>query len=100
MSNLEAEFRDRGVKRGSALLLRAEDAQALVRRARLEGVCVLQINGSYLRQNASQLGVICNAAPAQPAAGRTDCWSIAQMFLARYANEPVLFEVVLDSAGV
>ena len=94
---LEAEFASRGEVRGGALLLPADVAVELVRRARAARIPVLGIEGVRLEPGATRpdLGQILDLGGA---GCRTNPWSEAEAFLEERAGAGLHFEVVLGEA--
>ena len=97
---LEAEFVPRGVLRSGILMLRPDEAIALVRRARAAQVSVLGMDAFRITERSTQpfmehsTDYTTSSAPA-PA----DPWAEAEAFLSRYCETEFVFQVVLDSRG-
>ena len=98
---LEREFADRGVPdRGGLLLLRPEDALALVDRAAEEGVPILGVDGRLLSETST-------ASPLEHLADFTSrvaeghgCWQEAEAFIQARRDRGLVFELTLGDDPV
>jgi hypothetical protein len=90
---LASEFATRGIMRGGILMLAADDATALVERARDAGVKVIGVDGFWISETSTH--------PDQDHtlfSGRVnlDPWDEAAGFIRERADLGLMFEIVLD----
>ena len=93
---LEQEFAPRGLKRGNLLLFAPDDAAALIRRARTEGVRVLGIEGFRVGGTETVPETDHLADYSTGAAATEDCWAAAERFLDARRGSGLAFEVILQ----
>jgi hypothetical protein len=98
---LKAEFGPHGVRAGGILMLRPDEAIALVRRARETHVRVLGLDAFRIGKDFTQPYLEHStdySAPSSPHA--VDPWTEAERFLAGFRGSPFVFEVVLESCEI
>jgi hypothetical protein len=105
MRKIEEEFRNRGVKPGGLLMLRARDEIDLIRRCRELKIPVLDIEGYILHPKGGPVHpaggtepipdtVRLNKAPRDPKVAG-NCWDLAEQFLQKYLSTDLYFHVTL-----
>ena len=98
---LEAEFAPRGVPHaGGLLLLRPDDAIALVNLAADEGVPVLGVDGLHVSEGATMSPVEHVADFSSAVAQGHGCWEDAESFIRARAALGLVFEVALGDDPV
>jgi hypothetical protein len=94
MEPVEQEFAAKGIRRGSILLFKPQDALDMVRRCQEEGIEVLGLDGFKLTEQTIQPVMeqsIDLSFPRDPGAG----WRRAESFLATRLDSDLYFEVVI-----
>ncbi len=90
LHEIELEFQDKGVLRGSMLLLHLADAIAFARECRARRVAIHNVEAFIIRPGSTEptgndLGLgQASGDPADP----DNCWSQTDRFLARYLKHP------------
>jgi hypothetical protein len=99
--DLEQEFKSRALQYGGGLLLlNADDAIALIRRAADAGIPILGVDGMLMNESRTD-SAIENIADYSPAVASGDgCWSQAADFIERHRPPGLVFEVTLGKSGV
>jgi len=93
---LEREFADRAVPgHGGLLLLRPEDALALVSRAAEEGVPILGVDGFLLTESSTESPLEHLADFSSRVADGHGCWQEADAFIQARRNLGLVFELTL-----
>lgn len=94
--DLEAEFRSRAASdAGGLLLLTADDAVAMVRRAKEESLRILGIDGIFVRPHET-VSPIEHIADFSAATRRGDgCWAQAEGFIRGRDSLGLVFEVTV-----
>jgi len=100
-TDLEREFAVRAVPySGGLLLLRPDDALALVRRSAQVGVPILGVDGMFLRGLGVELPIN-HIADFSAAVERGDgCWGPAVAFIEERRKLGMVFEVVLGASNL
>lgn len=96
MSDIERDFRAKGVMRGGLLLLRPADARDMVLRARDEGVKVLGLDAFLLRPDETEPALEHSIDFTAGARGEKDSWKAAEDFLVARMLSDLYFEVILE----
>ena len=93
---LEWEFAARGTLRGGILMLRPDDAIALIRRARDAGIGIRGLDAFQITETSTrpfmEHSADYSAAGASP---HVDIWAEAERFLSTFLDSTFVFEVVL-----
>ena len=98
---LRSEFSPRGVPyAGGLLLLRPDDAIALVNRAADEGVPVLGIDGLHVTEGSTVSPVEHVADFSKAVAQGHGCWEDAESFIRARAALGLVFEIALGDDPV
>jgi hypothetical protein len=99
--DLKREFAQRAVPcSGGLLLLWADDAIALVRRAASVGAPVLGVDGMFVSARGTESPIEHIADYAAAVAQGDGCWSGAESFIEERRHLGMAFEVVLGDSNV
>lgn len=90
--SIAAEFASRGILRGGILLLDADQALAMIGRARELAVPVLGIDGFWITEDATQPDI----GHSIDLGGGASSWAEAVAFVNERAETGLMFEVVAD----
>src|SRR3954468_2955511 len=98
---LEREFADRAVaERGGLLLLRPEDALALVDRAAEEGVPILGVDGLLVTEASTAAPLEHLADFSSRVAQGHGCWQEAEALIQEHRGRGLVFELTLGDDPV
>jgi hypothetical protein len=99
--DLEQEFKSRAIRNaGGLLLLAADDAVALVRRAADARVPILGVDGMFVSERGTESPIEHIADYSAHVAAGHGCWNWAEAFIKERRSAGMVFEVVLGMPGV